>query len=158
MMIVERLHQLRKCEDLAVILRAPAKKRHIVHNRLIHEALLNQILIGGMTASLAEFLMVLIRDQRAVYVYRLLPSERRVQAGILRRRGQVLIAAYHMRDVHEMVVHNICKIIRRISVRLDQDHIVQLRVRNRDIAVDLVMERCGSLSRNILADNVGFAC
>ena len=53
-----------------------------------------------MTASLGELLVELIGDQRAVYIDRDLPAERVIQTVILRRGGQILIAAHHMGDAH----------------------------------------------------------
>ena len=63
-----------------------------------------------------------------------------------------------MCDVHQMVVHNICEIIGRETVGLDQDHIVKLDVRNRDVAVQLVGECRCALFRIILTDDIWLAC
>ena len=61
-----------------------------------------------------------------------------------------------MRNVHQMIVYYICKVISRISVGFDQDHIIQLRVRLRDISVNLVMESCLAFIRYIGTDNIWF--
>ena len=62
-----------------------------------------------------------------------------------------------MCDVHQMVVHNICEVVGRETVGLDQDHIVKLDVRNRDVTVQLVGESCGTLFRVVLTDNIWLA-
>ena len=67
-----------------VILRAPAQKSHIIDHCLCYKALVNEILKGGMTASLAELLVSLIGDERAMDVYRLLPSKGLIKPGIFR--------------------------------------------------------------------------
>ena len=63
-----------------------------------------------------------------------------------------------MGDSHQMVVHHIGKIISGIAVRLNQNHIVKLRVIHRDISVDIVVEGSLSLSRVILTNYIGLAC
>ena len=53
-----------------------------------------------------------------------------------------------------MIVHNICKIIGRISIGLDQDHIVQFCIINGNISVDLILECRCALCRVILTDDI----
>ena len=52
-----------------------------------------------MTASLAQLLVLLVRDGRAVHINRNLPSECVVQTVVLRRRRQVLVTADYMGDL-----------------------------------------------------------
>ena len=62
-----------------------------------------------------------------------------------------------MCDVHQMVVHNICEVIGRETVGLDQDHIVKLDVRNGDVAVQFIRECRRALFRIILTDDIWLA-
>ena len=108
-----------------------------------------------MTAAFAQFLVVLVSDQRAVDIDRDLPAKSLIKPVVFRSRGQVLIAADHMSDPHGMVVHHVREIVGGIAVRLDQDHIIQLCVRNLDLTVDLIHEFCCPFPGNILSDHVG---
>ena len=62
-----------------------------------------------------------------------------------------------MGDSHQMVIDYIGKIIRWVSIRLDQYHIVQLGVVHGDVTVNLIVERGSSLGWIILADDVRHA-
>ena len=57
-----------------------------------------------------------------------------------------------------MVIHYVCKVVGRIAIGLDQDHIIQLRVVYGDVSVNLIVEGSGSLSRVILTDDIRHAC
>src|SRR5699024_12730904 len=92
-------------------------------NGILKESLLHHILVGGMTCTLALLLVLLIGDQRAMYIHRNLPAESLINTVILRRGGKVFVSSYHMGDPHQMIVHNVGKIIGRISVGFDQDQI-----------------------------------
>ncbi len=63
-----------------------------------------------------------------------------------------------MGDSHGMIVHHIGKIIGGVAVRLDQNHIVKLRIVHRDISVQFVMEGSAPLSGIVLADDEGLPC
>ena len=156
--IIKFLHQLFQRKDLILALRAPAKQRHKIDNGLRHKALIDQILVGGMTAAFGKLVMLLVCDQRTMNVYRHLPSKGIIKSVILRRRGKVFISAYNMGNAHQMVIYNVCKVIGRIAVRFDQDHIVQLGILYRDISVNLIMEGCGSLRRIVLTDYIRDPC
>ena len=127
-MVIELLDQFIQRENLAVILRAPSKQCHIVHDGFGNESLIDQILEGSMSASLGQLLVVLIGDQRQMDIYRYLPSESFVQTYIFWGGGQIFVASYHMGDIHGMVIYHVCKVIGRVTVGFDQDHIIQLGV------------------------------
>ena len=55
--------------------------------------------------------------------------------------------------MHRMVVDYIGKIIGGVTVRFDQDHVIQLRILHRDIPIQLIMEGRCPLSGDILADD-----
>ena len=155
--IVELLHQLLQAHDLLVVLGTPAQQCYEVHHSLGHKALLNEILEGGMAGALAQLLVILIGDQRTMYVLRYLPAEGLIETVVLRAGGQVLVAAHHMGNAHQVVIDNIGKVVRRIAVRLDQHHIIELCVVHGHITVELVMEGGGSLGGVVLANDIGHA-
>ena len=78
--------------------------------------------------TLAEFFMILVRNGRAVYIHRYIPSKGLIQAIVFRCRGKVLVTTDYMGDLHQMVIDDIGKIVCRISIGLDQDHIIQLLI------------------------------
>ena len=59
-----------------------------------------------------------------------------------------------MSDAHKMIVDDISEVVCRISVGLDQDHIVKLGIVYSYIAVYLVMKSRGSGIRIVLSDNI----
>ena len=117
-LIIKFLHQLVQGKNLLIALRRPAKKCHKVHHRLRHKALVNQILIGGMAAALAQLLVLLIRDRRTVDIRRNLPAKRLIKTVILRRGRQIFISPHHMRDPLQVIIHHIGKIVRGEAVGL----------------------------------------
>ena len=127
-MIIKLLDQFIQRKDLAIILRAPSQQCHIVDNCLGNKSLVDQILEGSMSTSLRQLLVVLIGDQRQMDVYRYLPAESIIQTHILRGGGQIFVASYHMCDIHGMVIYHVGKIVSRIAVGFDQDHIIQLGI------------------------------
>ena len=155
MTIIEFPGKLLQGKDLFIIFRAPAKKRYKIHNRLRQKALFHQILIGGMAAAFGKLMMLLIRNQRTVHIYRHLPPKRFIKPVIFGRGGKVLVSSHHMGDSHEMIIHNVSKIIGGISVGFDEDHVIQLRIVHGDVPVNFIMEGCGSLGGVILTDNIG---
>ena len=155
--IIKFLYQLLQCEHLLVGLRRPAQKGHKIHHSLRQEALVHQILKGGMAAALGKLLVVFVRDQRTVNIDRYLPAKGVIETVILRGGGQVFISPYHVGDSHQMVVHHIGKVIGGKAIGLDQDHVVQLSIVHGDVSVKLVVEGGGAFPRVILTDHIGHA-
>ena len=58
-----------------------------------------------------------------------------------------------MCDPHKMVINNVSKVVCRIAVRLDKDHVIKLFIINGHISVKLVMEGGCSLCGIVLPDN-----
>lgn len=56
-----------------------------------------------------------------------------------------------------MVVDHVCEVVGRHTVGLEQHLVVQVGILDRDIAVYLIVERGGTLVRDLLADNAGFS-
>ncbi len=69
-----------------------------------------------MTGALTELLVVLIGDQRAMHVLGNLPAEGLIETVVLGAGGQILVAAHHMGNAHQVVIDNISKVVRRIAV------------------------------------------
>ena len=72
--------------------------------------------------------------------------------------GQILTAADDVGDAHQVVVHNICKVVGGHSVGLDEDLVVHLAVLDLDVAVDHVVKAGHALLGDLLADDVGLTC
>ena len=107
-----------------------------------------------MAGAFGELGMVFIRNQRAVHIDRHFPAECVVNAVVLRRRGEVLISAHDMGDAHQMVVHHICKIVGRVTVGFDQDHVVELGIIHGNVPVYLIVERRGSFRRHVETNDI----
>ena len=61
-------------------------------------------------------------------MHRHLPAESIIQTHILRGGGQIFVASYYMSNIHGMVIYHVSKIVSRIAVGFDQDHIIQLGI------------------------------
>ena len=86
MMIVKSLFQFFQRKDLSFPSRTPSEQSHEVYDRLRQISCLQQILERRMSAPFAQLLVFLIRDERAVYIDRFLPSECIIEPVIFRRR------------------------------------------------------------------------
>ncbi len=95
-MIIEFLYQLLQRKDLAIRIRRPAKQCNKIDDRLRKKALFNQILIGGIAASLGKLLVIGIGNQRAVNVLRNLPAKGLIQTIVLRTGGNIFVSASSM--------------------------------------------------------------
>ena len=158
MMIIKFLHQFIQCKEFIVVLRTPSEKCHKVNNRLCQKSLVNKIFIGSMTTSLTELLVFLIGDQRTMHINRYFPSECIIQTIVLRRRRKIFITSDNMCNAHQMVIHNIRKVVCRKTIGLDQDHIIQFCIRHGDIAINLIMESSCAFNRIVLSDNIRYTC
>ena len=158
MMVIKPLHQLVQRKDFFIILRAPSKKRHKINNRFREKTLFNQIFIGGMSAPLRQLLMIFVRNQRAMHIFRNLPAKSIIKAVIFRGGGKVFISTHNMGNPHQMIVYHIGKVVGGIAVRLNQDHVVQLSVIHRNVPVDIVMEGSRPFRRVILTYHIRFPC
>ncbi len=69
-----------------------------------------------MPAAFAEFVMLLVCNQRTVHIDRHLPPKGLVKPVVFRGRGKILVSPYHMGNAHQMVVHHIGKIVGGIAV------------------------------------------
>ena len=155
---IKRLDQLRQGEELLLgqlALRTPAQQRHIIEHGLGQIARVDQILIAGVAVALGHLMLRIAHDRRAVDIGRDLPAEGFIKQIVLRRGGQVLAAAHDVGNPHQMVVHNVCKIVGRQAVGFQQHLILQLLIFDRDISEGGVMEGRRALMRDALTDDVG---
>ena len=157
-MIIEFLYQLLQRKDLAIRIRRPAKQCNKIDDRLRKKALFDQILIGGIAASLGKLLVIGIGNQRAVNVLRNLPAKGLIQTIVLRTGGNIFVSANDMRDSHQMIIDHVCEIIGREAVRLDEDHVIELAVVYRDVSVKLIVEGRGALSGIVLTNDKRLSC
>ncbi|MPM33684.1 hypothetical protein SDC9_80262 [bioreactor metagenome] len=155
---VKRFFEFVQREKLPLVSGIPAKQRNIVDNRFLEVALLQIILKIRVAVPLTEFVARVAHDRRHVNVDWFFPAERLIKQVILRRAGEVLVAAHHVGDRHRVVVDHICKVIRRHAVRLDEHHVVELRAVHADMPVEYVVKRGLARERHVLANHVGLAC
>ncbi|MNC26906.1 hypothetical protein D3C75_750570 [compost metagenome] len=93
-------------------------------------------------------------DKRQMYEYRGFPAEHAVQLHIQGGGGDILRAADHMGDIHQVVIHHIGQVVCRIAVRLDQNRILKLGVVDGDFAKHSVRIGRGAGQRILLADDI----
>ena len=93
-----------------------------------------------------------------VDICRNFPTESLVKQVVLRSRCKILVSSYNVCDAHKVIVNNVCKVICRHSVCLYKYLIVKSSAVNCDIAVKLIMESNLALQRDLLSDNVRYAC
>jgi len=82
------------------------------------------------------------------------PAESLVEQDVFRRGGDVLAAAHHVRDAHQVVIHHVGEVIGREAVALEQDLVVELFVLHGDVAVDEILEGSRTFLAYALADHV----
>ena len=100
-------------------------------------------------------MVVLIGDQRAVDVLGNIPAKRLIQAVVFGRGGNVLIASDNVGNAHQMVIDDVGKVVGRIAVGFDEDHVVQFLVLHRDVSVEFVVEGRCAFGGVVLADDIG---
>ena len=155
------LDELFQAEDLLLgvfALGAPAQQADVVHHSLAQVALGHQILIAGIAVALGQLVLRVFHHGRAVDIGGDLPAKGLIQQVVLGGGGQILAAADDMGDAHQVVVHNICKVVGGHSVGLDEDLVVHLAVLDLDVAVDHIVKAGHALLGNLLADDVGLTC
>ncbi len=85
------------------------------------------------------------------------PAQRLVQQVVLRGGGQILVAAHHVGDAHQVVVDHVGEVVGGQAVRLDQHVVVQRVAVHLHVAVDHVVEARLALGGDVLADDPGLA-
>ena len=141
-------------ENLLLALGCPAQQQQIVQHGGGQIALGHQILITGVAVALAQLVLRVLHNGRAVDVDRLLPAEGVIQQVVLRGGGQVLAAADDVGNAHQVVIHNVGKVVGRHTIGLDQNLVIQLLDIDLDVAVDHIVKPGHAGLGNLLADDI----
>ena len=67
--------------------------------------------------TLGELVMRVPHNCRKMHINRSLPAKCLIKQVVFRRGRKVFAAAHNVGNVHQMVVHNVCEIICRETVR-----------------------------------------
>ena len=86
---------------------------------------------------------------------RLFPAKCLVKKCVFRCGGDELSAAHDVRDVHQMVVDDIGKVVGRHAVALQENLIFEFLVLYGDDTVEDVVKGRLTIERHFLADDVG---
>ena len=154
---IPNLDHLVQRENLLLALGCPAQQQQIVQHGGGQIALRHEVLIAGIAVALRQLVLRVLHDGRAVDVDGLLPAERIVQQVVLRRRGQILAAADDMGNAHQVVVHDVRKVVGRHTVGLDQNLVVQLLDIDLDMTVDNIVKARHAALGDLLADDIRLA-
>ena len=141
-------------ENLLLALGCPAQQQQIVQHGGGQVALGHQVLIAGIAVALAQLVLRVLHNGRAVDIDGLLPAERLVQQVVLGRAGKILAAADDMGDAHQVIVHNIGKVVGGHTVSLDQNLVIQLLDIDLDVAVDNIVKAGHAALGDFLADDI----
>lgn len=101
--------------------------------------------------TLGQLSAVLAVDERDVRENRRLPTHSLVKLNLAETVGEVIVAANDMGDAHVMIVHHYRKHIGRRAVGAQQDHVVQLTVRDSHLALDLILNKGLAFLRHLQA-------
>ena len=157
---IKRLDKRIKREDLLLrqlTLGTPAQQSNVVENGIGQITLCLQVLIAGVAVALGHLVLRVPHDGGAVDIGGYLPAESVVKKVVLGRGGQILAAAYHMGDAHQVVVDHIGKVVSGQTVPFQQYLVIQGAVFHGDIAEHGIVKRGGALLGDALADDVRLA-
>ena len=154
----ESLGQLVHGKELAVVSGAPADECNIVDYCLCKIALCKQVLKARISVTLAQLACCVLHDRGQMNVDGLLPTKGFVEKVVLRRGAKVLVSPHYMGYAHGVVVDDVCEVVGGHSVGLDEHAVVQLGAVNIDPAVDHIVKASLTALRNVLANDIAFAC
>ena len=138
---VETGRELVERQDLLLAPGGPAKEREVVDERLTDEALADVVVDRRLALPLAHLGAVGVEDERQVGEHRFVVAEGTEQEDVLRRVGQVVLAADDVADLHRGVVHDHREVVERRAVAADDDEVATERRRvDGDVATDEVVE------------------
>ncbi len=106
---------------------------------------------------LLSLLLSGLRSKGKMHQLRRLPAEVRVEQQMLGRARDPLFAAKDVRDLHQMVVDDVCEVVGRHPVRLDQHLHVDAGVLELDRPPAKILYDARSLARNDHAHDVRLA-
>ena len=142
---VEVLNQLLHGEDVLVSGEAPAKQGQVVQQALGDEAAVPEQEQVGLRVALGELLIALAHDVGQVAEDRHVAGHTDVHEGpdqhhLAGRGGQQVLAAEHVGDAHEGVVHRVDQGVQRGAVGADNDVVRDAAGLEGDVAADHVSE------------------
>ena len=105
-----------------------------------------------------QFMCCITHYCRQVYIYGFFPAECIIQQVVFRCGGQIFATTNNVCDLHQVVIHNVCKVVCGETVCFHQDLVIQFCVVYCDVAVNNVAECCCTFIRHFLTDYEGFAC
>ena len=149
--------QLGEGHLFGVALGAPAEQGDVVDDRLLPVPLRDEVLVARVAVALGELFVRVLHDGRQVDVGGALPAELVVHQVVFGRGGEILAAADDVRDAHQVVVHDVRKVIGGHPVALEQDAVLDVLEVDGDGAVDEVLIAAAPLLRHVLADDVRHA-
>ena len=107
--------------------------------------------------ALGQLGLVGVAHQRQVHEHRRLEAEILIDQNVLGDRGQPFLAAGHMGDLHQVVVHHIGHVIGRHAVGLEQHLHVDGFPGNVDLAIDAIHELAGAFGWDLHPHHGGLA-
>ncbi len=107
----------------AGVARRPADEREVVHQRLRQVPLRAELRDRRRAVALRQRAVVRAHHKREVREGRRRKPQRLVYENLPRRVGNVILAANHMRDLHQRVVDDDGKVVRGRAVGADDDRI-----------------------------------
>ena len=155
---IEDTAQLLEGEDLLLgILTAgrPTQQRHIVEDGLSEITACLQILVAGIAMALGHLVLGVAHDGGAVDIGGNFPTKCLVQQIVLGSRGEILAAAHHMGDTHQMVIDDVGEVVGGQTVALQKHLIVQRGVFHSNIAEDSIVEGGAALCGDALTNDIG---
>ena len=142
--------------DLVVTM-APAEPSEVVAQRLGQDAHRAIGIRAERAVPLGQLRPVRAVDQRYVSPDRRVPAHRLVDDGLARRVGQMVVAPDDVSDGHVVVVDDDGEHVCRRSVGTKDDEVVEVRVREADLALYSVPDECVAIARRLDADDGGNA-
>ena len=150
-------HHFLDGHDFAVVTRVPAEESQVVHQRFGQVTQVAEVTHRSSTLALTELTAVLVENHRQVAPYGRLPAKGLVQEFMLRRGANPFVATEHMGRTHQVVVHDACKVVRRVTVALDKHQVVQKFILIADVTANHIIEFGDARFRNLEADDSLFA-
>ena len=88
--------------------------------------------------------------------FRSFPAESLIKFQMFRERREPFFTANHVRDFHQMIIHNRSKMVRRVPVAFQNDEILLVRVWKSYFPADDILTLCESVSWHLKSDRVRF--
>ena len=136
--------------------RRPAQQRQIIYQRLGQHAHVAKIGDRGCPVPLGEPFAVAAQNRRKVRKLRHGPAQGLIQRHLLGRIRKMIVAADHVRDLHQRVINHHHVVVDRHPVRTQDDGIAHHFVRELHVAMHDVVKTDGVLG-NPQPDGAGLS-